>query len=157
MSQNKRVKGHQKTSLDPFLHSPASIRQRHRERRARRLIAADADFSAVQRGNLLRNGQPQSAAAALSIMGRIRAVEAVEQVLLVIQRNRIAHVVHTEEACVARAFQRKGDFRAERGAISVSERTAFIGRVRAMARLCAAAYVEQREKLGFPLLKGENK
>ena len=44
-----------------------------------------------------------------------------------------------------------------RGAISVSERTAFIGRVRAMARLCAAAYVEQREKLGFPLLKGENK
>ena len=45
-----------------------------------------------------------------------------------------------------------------RGAISVSERTAYIGRVRAMARLCAAAYVEQREKLGFPLLKkGENK
>ena len=42
-----------------------------------------------------------------------------------------------------------------RGAISVSERTAFIGRVRAMARLCAAAYVEQREKLGFPLLKGD--
>jgi len=25
-----------------------------------------------------------------------------------------------------------------------------------MARLCAAAYVEQREKLGFPMLKGEN-
>lgn len=44
-----------------------------------------------------------------------------------------------------------------RGAISVSERTAYIGRVRAMARLCASAYVEQREKLGFPLLKGENK
>lgn len=45
-----------------------------------------------------------------------------------------------------------------RGAISVSERTAYIGRVRAMARLCAAAYVEQREKMGFPLLKkGENK
>ena len=41
-----------------------------------------------------------------------------------------------------------------RGAISVSERTAFIGRVRALARLCAAAYVEQREKLGYPLMKG---
>jgi len=40
-----------------------------------------------------------------------------------------------------------------RGAISVSERTAFIGRVRNMARLCAQAYLEQREKLGFPLLK----
>ena len=41
-----------------------------------------------------------------------------------------------------------------RGAISVSERTAFIGRVRAMARLCAQSYLAQREKLGFPLLKG---
>jgi len=40
-----------------------------------------------------------------------------------------------------------------RGAISVSERTAFIGRVRNMARLCAQAYLEQREKLGYPLLK----
>ncbi|MPM62479.1 Glycine--tRNA ligase alpha subunit [bioreactor metagenome] len=41
-----------------------------------------------------------------------------------------------------------------RGAISVSERTGFIGRVRHMARLCAQAYIEQREKLGYPLLKG---
>ena len=39
------------------------------------------------------------------------------------------------------------------GAISVSERTNYISRVRALARLCAAAYVEQREKLGFPMLK----
>lgn len=41
-----------------------------------------------------------------------------------------------------------------RGAISVSERTAFIGRVRNMARFCAQNYLAQREKLGFPLLKG---
>ena len=41
-----------------------------------------------------------------------------------------------------------------RGAISVSERTAFIGRVRAMARMCAQAYLKQREELGFPMLKG---
>ena len=41
-----------------------------------------------------------------------------------------------------------------RGAISVSERTAFIGRVRNLARLCAQGYLDQREKLGFPLLKG---
>jgi glycyl-tRNA synthetase alpha chain len=40
-----------------------------------------------------------------------------------------------------------------RGAISVTERTSYIGRVRALARLCAQAYVEQRERLGFPLLK----
>ena len=44
-----------------------------------------------------------------------------------------------------------------RGAISVSERTAYIGRVRALARLCAKAYVAQREEMGFPLLKGEAK
>jgi glycyl-tRNA synthetase alpha chain len=44
-----------------------------------------------------------------------------------------------------------------RGAISVSERTAFIGRVRKLARLCAQCYLEQREKLGYPLLKREVK
>lgn len=41
-----------------------------------------------------------------------------------------------------------------RGAISVSERTGFIGRVRHMARLCAQGYLKQREALGYPLLKG---
>ena len=40
-----------------------------------------------------------------------------------------------------------------RGAISVTERTSYIARVRALARLCAQAYVEQRERLGFPLIK----
>lgn len=44
-----------------------------------------------------------------------------------------------------------------RGAISVTERTSFIGRVRALARECAQAYVKQREKLGFPLLGREVK
>jgi glycyl-tRNA synthetase alpha chain len=41
-----------------------------------------------------------------------------------------------------------------RGAISISERTAFIGRVRNLARAAAAAYLQEREKLGFQLLKG---
>ena len=41
-----------------------------------------------------------------------------------------------------------------RGAISVTERTAFIGRVRKLARMCAEVYLQQREKLGYPLLKG---
>lgn len=40
-----------------------------------------------------------------------------------------------------------------RGAISVTERTHFIARVRELARNCAQAYLEQREKEGFPLLK----
>jgi glycyl-tRNA synthetase alpha chain len=40
-----------------------------------------------------------------------------------------------------------------RGAISVTERAAHIARVRGMAKACAAAYLEQREEAGFPLLK----
>jgi glycyl-tRNA synthetase alpha chain len=39
-----------------------------------------------------------------------------------------------------------------RGAISVTERAAYIGRVRALARLVAHAYYESRERLGFPML-----
>ena len=39
-----------------------------------------------------------------------------------------------------------------RGAISVTERQRFIGRVRAMAKACAEAYVASRAALGFPLL-----
>jgi glycyl-tRNA synthetase alpha chain len=38
-----------------------------------------------------------------------------------------------------------------RGAISVTERAAYIGRVRALARLVAQAYFESRERLGFPM------
>jgi glycyl-tRNA synthetase alpha chain len=40
-----------------------------------------------------------------------------------------------------------------RGAISVTERTGYIGRIRTLARLCSQAYIEQRESMGFPLLK----
>jgi glycyl-tRNA synthetase alpha chain len=39
-----------------------------------------------------------------------------------------------------------------RGAISVTERAAYIGRVRALAHECAKGYLESREALGFPLL-----
>ena len=42
-----------------------------------------------------------------------------------------------------------------RGAISVTERAAYIGRVRALARAVAQAYYESRERLGFPMLKKE--
>jgi glycyl-tRNA synthetase alpha chain len=40
-----------------------------------------------------------------------------------------------------------------RGAISVAERTSYIGRVRNLARLSAEAYLEQREQMGYPLIK----
>ena len=40
-----------------------------------------------------------------------------------------------------------------RGAISVTERAAYIGRVRALARQVAQSYYDSREALGFPMLK----
>ncbi|MEN6464080.1 MAG: glycine--tRNA ligase subunit alpha [Syntrophaceae bacterium] len=39
-----------------------------------------------------------------------------------------------------------------RGAISVAERTSYIGRVRNLAKLSAEGYLKQREALGFPLI-----
>ena len=42
-----------------------------------------------------------------------------------------------------------------RGAISVTERTGYIKRVRVLARKVAAGYLEKREEMGFPLLKTE--
>jgi glycyl-tRNA synthetase alpha chain len=42
-----------------------------------------------------------------------------------------------------------------RGAISVTERTSYIARVRNLARGCGEAYLEQRKAMGFPLLNAE--
>jgi glycyl-tRNA synthetase alpha chain len=42
-----------------------------------------------------------------------------------------------------------------RGAVAVTERVALIGRVRKLAVRCARAFVEQRERLGHPLLGGQ--
>ncbi len=39
-----------------------------------------------------------------------------------------------------------------RGAVSVTERTGYIGRIRDLARLIAIEYIKMREKEGFPLL-----
>jgi len=40
-----------------------------------------------------------------------------------------------------------------RGAVSVTERTAYLGRIRALARQVAEAYLAQRAELGHPLMK----
>jgi len=42
-----------------------------------------------------------------------------------------------------------------RGAISVTERAAYIGRIRTLSRLVAQAYYDSREALGFPMLAAE--
>jgi len=44
-----------------------------------------------------------------------------------------------------------------RRAISVTERQGYIGRVRTLARLCAKAFLEERKRLGFPLLPPESR
>ncbi len=41
-----------------------------------------------------------------------------------------------------------------RGAISVTERTGYITRIRNLARGVAKTYIENREEMGFPLIKG---
>ena len=42
-----------------------------------------------------------------------------------------------------------------RKAISVAERTRYIGRIRNIARQVAMQYAEQRKEMGYPLLKRE--
>jgi glycyl-tRNA synthetase alpha chain len=42
-----------------------------------------------------------------------------------------------------------------RGAISVTERAAYIGRIRNLARSVAQSYYESREGLGFPMAPRE--
>jgi len=43
-----------------------------------------------------------------------------------------------------------------RGAISVTERTGYIARIRNLARACAEQYLNQRKAMGFPLLRNSN-
>jgi glycyl-tRNA synthetase alpha chain len=43
-----------------------------------------------------------------------------------------------------------------RGAISVTERAAYIGRIRNLARSVAQSYYDSRERLGFPMCGGAN-
>ena len=40
-----------------------------------------------------------------------------------------------------------------RGAISTTERAAYIGRVRTLARLVAQSYYDSRERLNFPMCR----
>ena len=43
-----------------------------------------------------------------------------------------------------------------RGAISVTERASYIGRIRTLARAVAQSYLESREQLGFPMLQPQD-
>jgi glycyl-tRNA synthetase alpha chain len=43
-----------------------------------------------------------------------------------------------------------------RGAVSVTERAGYLARIRKMARAIALAFVNEREKLGYPLLKRDS-
>jgi glycyl-tRNA synthetase alpha chain len=67
---------------------------------------------------------------AVALMARALALPAYEQVL------KAAHTFNLLDA---------------RGAISVTERAAYIGRIRALARAVAQSYLESRARLGFPM------
>jgi glycyl-tRNA synthetase alpha chain len=43
-----------------------------------------------------------------------------------------------------------------RGAISITERTGYIGRVRALASGVAQLFATQREEMGYPLIKNKD-
>ena len=43
-----------------------------------------------------------------------------------------------------------------RGAISVTERAAYIGRIRNLAKNVAQSYLESRARLGFPMAANQN-
>lgn len=44
-----------------------------------------------------------------------------------------------------------------RGAISVTERAAYIARIRTLARGCAEGWMQTRRRIGFPMLQGEDR
>jgi len=44
-----------------------------------------------------------------------------------------------------------------RGALSVTERAAYIGRIRTLSRMVAQGYYESREALGFPMCSDHRK
>ncbi|HNR83798.1 glycine--tRNA ligase subunit alpha, partial [Ottowia sp.] len=67
---------------------------------------------------------------ALHLIGQQLALPAYEQVL------KAAHTFNLLDA---------------RGAISVTERAAYIGRIRTLARAVAQSYYDSRQRLGFPL------
>lgn len=76
------------------------------------------------------------------------------------KKGRVRKVVDPQQAlllpaydCLIKASHRFNVLDA-RGAIGVTERQRFIGRVRALSRRVASTYLKQREALGYPLLRG---
>jgi len=81
------------------------------------------------------------------LVGLSRAAEQEEEVSPLISRSCILPAYEMVLKC-SHAF----NVLDARGALSVRERAAYIGRVRNLARQVARAYLAQREALGFPLL-----
>ncbi len=77
------------------------------------------------------------------------------------KKGKTRKIINPQEAlvlpaydCLVKAAHRFNVLDA-RGAIGVTERQRFIGRVRALARMVASAWLKQREALGYPLLKDQ--
>ena len=100
--------------------------QNEQEQSAYNFEHADADFLFTAFGAHEKQAQ--------HLIGEKLALPAYEQVL------KAAHTFNLLDA---------------RGAISVTERAAYIGRIRNLARAVAQSYYESRERLGFPMAPRE--
>ena len=72
-----------------------------------------------------------------------KALELIEEKLALPAYEQVLKAAHTFNLLDAR------------GAISVTERAAYIGRIRTLARAVAQSYYDSRERLGFPLAPRE--
>ena len=72
-----------------------------------------------------------------------KALELIEEKLALPAYEQVLKAAHTFNLLDAR------------GAISVTERAAYIGRIRTLARAVAQSYYDSRERLGFPLVPRE--
>lgn len=80
------------------------------------------------------------------------AFTAYEKEALLLMQNRLALPAYEQVLKAAHTF----NLLDARGAISVTERAAYIGRIRNLAKNVAQSYLESRARLGFPMAANQN-
>lgn len=80
------------------------------------------------------------------------AFTAYEKEALLLMQNKLALPAYEQVLKAAHTF----NLLDARGAISVTERAAYIGRIRNLARNVAQSYLESRARLGFPMAANQN-
>ena len=80
------------------------------------------------------------------------AFTAYEKEALLLMQNKLALPAYEQVLKAAHTF----NLLDARGAISVTERAAYIGRIRNLAKNVAQSYLESRARLGFPMAANQN-